>query len=446
VTAAPSIPGALGRATDRVATYRRLTWLALGLLLTGVLVGIVVPAGPGWDFANFYDTGRRVAAGQIADLYNPGSLIAGERPQGALRFWGTPISALLYVPLAHFPPRTALVLFKVQSTVAYFAALLLLFLHTRGFDEQTPVAQWKYTALFTWLALIYQPLWTIYRVGGQTTPTVLLLFIVALLCHTRGRFACSAACLTLAVLIKPAFAPALALLTLVSGWSFFAAATGAVVIAATLSLAVMGWAPHAEFVRLVMAEHSLPRDWVTNSSLFVTLDNLRNYARTGGGLQWIPGVARVVIPAVKLIVLAAAGVLLASSRQWVAPARRHFAFLVALAFALLTSDTVWEHYLAFLFPLLCYIVASRRQFGREALALVAAIFVPAGAAPEGSGPLAWVLGLLAWAAKMGVLCLALAVFESAIAKMRVFRYADFLGAALMLGLLATLLLFVSQVT
>jgi hypothetical protein len=30
--------------------------------------------------------------------------------------------------------------------------------------------------------------------------------------------------------------------------------------------------------------------------------------------------------------------------------------------------------------------------------------------------------------------------------MRVFRYADFLGAALMLGLLATLLLFVSQVT
>jgi len=39
----------------------------------------------------------------------------------------------------------------------------------------------------------------------------------------------------------------------------------------------------------------------------------------------------------------------------------------------------------------------------------------------------------------------LAVFETVIAKMRVFRVSDFLGAALMLGLLATLLLFVTQV-
>jgi formate hydrogenlyase subunit 4 len=38
----------------------------------------------------------------------------------------------------------------------------------------------------------------------------------------------------------------------------------------------------------------------------------------------------------------------------------------------------------------------------------------------------------------------LAVFETMTAKMRVFRVSDFLGAALMLGLLATLLLFVSR--
>ena len=38
----------------------------------------------------------------------------------------------------------------------------------------------------------------------------------------------------------------------------------------------------------------------------------------------------------------------------------------------------------------------------------------------------------------------LAVFETSIAKMRVFRVPEFLGAALMLGLLATLLLFVSR--
>jgi formate hydrogenlyase subunit 4 len=77
------------------------------------------------------------------------------------------------------------------------------------------------------------------------------------------------------------------------------------------------------------------------------------------------------------------------------------------------------------------------------LALVAAIFLPFGTAPAGAGPLAWVLGLAAFALKMGALVLALAVFESAIAKMRVFRVPEFLGAALLLALLAVALLFVS---
>jgi formate hydrogenlyase subunit 4 len=77
------------------------------------------------------------------------------------------------------------------------------------------------------------------------------------------------------------------------------------------------------------------------------------------------------------------------------------------------------------------------------LSLIAAIFVPFGAAPAGSGPLAWAVGLLAWLLKMGALCLALAWFESAIAKMRVFRVPEFLGAALLLALLGAALLFVS---
>ena len=49
-------------------------------------------------------------------------------------------------------------------------------------------------------------------------------------------------------------------------------------------------------------------------------------------------------------------------------------------------------------------------------------------------------------AKLAVAGFLLAVFETAIAKMRVFRYSDFLGAALMLGVLAALLRFVSRLT
>ncbi|MFM7305623.1 MAG: NADH-quinone oxidoreductase subunit H, partial [Alphaproteobacteria bacterium] len=77
------------------------------------------------------------------------------------------------------------------------------------------------------------------------------------------------------------------------------------------------------------------------------------------------------------------------------------------------------------------------------LALLAAVFLPFGMAAPGAGPVAWVLGLCVFIAKMAALAFALAVFESAIAKMRVFRVPEFLGAALLLGLLGAVFLFVS---
>jgi formate hydrogenlyase subunit 4 len=77
------------------------------------------------------------------------------------------------------------------------------------------------------------------------------------------------------------------------------------------------------------------------------------------------------------------------------------------------------------------------------LGLLATLFLPYGTAAPGSGPFAWGMGLVFWGAKIGLLALALAVFESAIAKMRVFRVPEFLGGALMLALLAAALIFVS---
>ena len=77
------------------------------------------------------------------------------------------------------------------------------------------------------------------------------------------------------------------------------------------------------------------------------------------------------------------------------------------------------------------------------LALLAAVFLPLGQAPAGAAPHLWVVGLAAWLVKMGGLALAVAAFESAIAKMRVFRVPEFLGAALLLGLLGAVYLFVS---
>lgn len=78
------------------------------------------------------------------------------------------------------------------------------------------------------------------------------------------------------------------------------------------------------------------------------------------------------------------------------------------------------------------------------LSLIACLFLPWGMVPERSGLLAYVIGGAAYALKLAFGCAALAVFETVIAKMRVFRVPTFLGAALMLGLLGALLLFVSR--
>ena len=79
------------------------------------------------------------------------------------------------------------------------------------------------------------------------------------------------------------------------------------------------------------------------------------------------------------------------------------------------------------------------------VSVIGCIFAPWGLAVSGQGVAAYLGGLAAYLAKLAVGGFLLAVFETAIAKMRVFRVSDFLGAALMLGVLATLLLFVSRV-
>jgi formate hydrogenlyase subunit 4 len=79
------------------------------------------------------------------------------------------------------------------------------------------------------------------------------------------------------------------------------------------------------------------------------------------------------------------------------------------------------------------------------VSVIGCIFVPWGLAVSGQGVAAYLVGFAVYVAKLAAGGLLLAVFETAIAKMRVFRYSDFLGAALMLGVLATLLRFVSRV-
>jgi formate hydrogenlyase subunit 4 len=78
------------------------------------------------------------------------------------------------------------------------------------------------------------------------------------------------------------------------------------------------------------------------------------------------------------------------------------------------------------------------------VSLILCLFFPWGVAIAGQDLPSYALGVLIYVIKLAVGGFLLAVFETAIAKMRVFRVSDFLGVSLMLGLLAVLLLFVSR--
>jgi formate hydrogenlyase subunit 4 len=78
------------------------------------------------------------------------------------------------------------------------------------------------------------------------------------------------------------------------------------------------------------------------------------------------------------------------------------------------------------------------------LSLIGCIFVPWGLAPAGSSLGGYAVGMAAYLGKLAAGGFLLVLLETSIAKMRVFRVPEFLGIALMLGLLGTLLRFVSR--
>lgn len=78
------------------------------------------------------------------------------------------------------------------------------------------------------------------------------------------------------------------------------------------------------------------------------------------------------------------------------------------------------------------------------VSLIGCVFFPWGIANSTAGVGGYVIGVLLYLVKLTVAGGMLAVFETSIAKMRVFRVPNFVGVALMLALLGTLLLFVSR--
>jgi Glycosyltransferase family 87 len=343
--------------------------LALIVLLAGV--GIAVPAGPGWDFANFYDTGRRAAAGQIADIYSPTRLIAGAAPQGTLSYWSPPLSAYFFAPLAWLPPLGALAAFKAAGTLAWMAALWMLYQLHAPHAGAGADAQVRFAAAMAAALLLFQPIWAIYRIGGQTTPFVLLSLTVALRAHQRGRRWTMAGAVVLACLFKPAFALVPALLLVASGAGVWVALATVAAAVAALSVGTIGWPLHREFLDVARQGATAGFGWAYNSSLFVLAETVRD---AQGQLPPLAGTIVTVVKAgLGAVILHAAWQ--ARSLTVPAAAARHYHMVLAITGALILSQVVWEHYLALLLPLWTYLLAVEARLSAGTKALLATALV-----------------------------------------------------------------------
>ena len=387
----------------RASRERILTAGAIALIVIGCTIGILVPAGLGWDFGNFYDAGHRVAAGQVGDLYHQERAIAGRAPQGTMHFWGAPLSAVFVAPLGLMRPGAALIAFKLQNSLALLLALFLLYRHCRRYV--VPDQAGTFTATFAILCLLYQPFWTIFRVGGQTTPTVFLLLVLSLLAYTNARFWISAPLIVAAAIIKPTLATLALFLVCVSAVTFNMALAVVLAGVGLFSIATLGWSIHLEFLRVLVEASRMSRSWEFNSSLYVPFENFRLIAAAGswsaGGLMAVEWILRIAMVALFVRIVRR------SRRETPpGPARRHVEFLMAICFWLLTSQVIWEHYLTLLFLPLAYVVAVRDRLSSMANNLVWAIFAlslgqnlilveyVAGRLPEESTAVLLVMGIL----------------------------------------------------
>jgi hypothetical protein len=350
------LPSWLSGPDAKSARFRAKALIGFAVVLA--MVGIMVPAGHGWDFANFYDTGHRAAAGQINDIYNPATPIDGVSPEGKMAFWSPPISAWFYAPLSLFPPAVALVLFKLVATVAFAVALLLLYREVVRLNPEDGVPE--FGLAFMVLVLLFQPFWTIYRVGGQTTPVAFLLLVIGLRAYLRENVWVTALCLLLSILIKPAFLFIPAFLALVSGRRFLSPLALVFLSAGLLSLLLLGWTIHREFLEVLRRGSEKPSPWPFNSSLYILAEMFRPIANSipipGRGL-FVAGILRNAIKFAVLLVFA--GIMLRNRRfPWPPERRRLFDYLMAISFCLLISQVVWEHYLALLFIPLVFLFAG----------------------------------------------------------------------------------------
>lgn len=368
-------------ATGDVRARHRYFHIALLALIAARLV-ISVASGTGyyWDFVNFYNTGSRMYHGEGVDLYHVAAPIAGRPPMGSSRFEyvGFPLSAYVFAPLGALAPRPALLAFKAACAACFALGLVVLFRHFRLFlgDGWQPDQDLSWCLL---LILLFEPLWSVFVIGGQATPLVFLLLAVFLRSYTSDRLWLAAACLSAAALIKPFVGVMVVVFVMAGDWQLLLRLAGCVAVEAAASLLLFGWQPHLEWFHIVLKESSrwaVP--WWGNCSLLAFFGNFWLYGgRPEFGLPPVPPMFAGLQVVAKIGLMATFLWLVRSARaaHFSPEEKRNYYVFLAVLFPLFLSTVVWTHYLAFLLIPLLFLLVRYRSLPKYVRVLTVLILI-----------------------------------------------------------------------
>lgn len=368
------------------ASFRKnakvIGFICIALMVLLGLEGVFEPRRLAFDFANFYDAGHKALVGEHGTLYDEFAQIDGQDPFGNMLYFGVPISSLFFAPLAFFEPATAAILFKLFNLICIFSGLLLLYRRFYPYAADTDGGKDLFFALFCIGALLFQPFWTVFHVGGQTTPFLFLILTIGLLAFEKERYWLAGVLYALAVLIKPAFAPGAGLLFLFAPWRFKLWSAGAGAVSMIASVLALGWPIHQEFLDL-LREHSgsllvipyhnaHPVGWLEPAMFgpadYASLESRSQPALLAGlNLGFRVAVIGLMLGFMWRFTSGAAD----------SSAKRTLIFVATLFAGLVYAPVVWPHYLALLFVLVVYVIAMQRHFSRAAMALLGLVVLSA---------------------------------------------------------------------
>lgn len=360
----------------RFVSTRHLAQLLVLVLVVRAVLSVSVSSGLHWDFVNFFNAGSRVYVGDIESLYVSAS-VEGEQPE--LQYVGFPLTAYLLAPLGAFEASISLRLFKLACALCLSIGLVALYRHLRSsFPRAWPPGAGA--VLFACWVLAFEPFWFVFVVGGQTTPFGFMLLVLFVHLFVTGRLWPAAGCLALAILVKP-FLALMGFVFLFSGrWGLLARLAVWGAAAAVLSVALLGWQPHVEWVEILLQEssHRWSARWWNNASVTNYLANFWTYGTSPPrevGITAIPPAFQVLFPAYKAFALGLFGWLSVrvARADLTAPGRAHSICVLAILFPMHFSTLVWPHYLEFLFVALALLLSQPFRSSKAVPLLFAAV-------------------------------------------------------------------------